>query len=71
MEISRDNNDIVKKEDSKMDTNTLEYRRLDFSKISKRITGTMSTEESLKDVIPIDWSDEVLSGNKKVMIDNL
>lgn len=28
----------------------------------------MSMEEALKDVIPINWSDDVLTGKKKVVI---
>ena len=28
----------------------------------------ISTEESLEDVEPIDWSDEIINGNKKVIV---
>ena len=40
-------------------------RRLE---IRKRIVGNISTEEALKDIIPISWSEEVLNGSKKVTI---
>ena len=43
------------------------YRRLDMSKL-KFSDKTMSMEESLKDIIPIHWSDDVLNGKKKVII---
>ena len=33
-----------------MTANALQPRRLDFSKISNRIVGNISTEEALKDV---------------------
>ena len=51
-----------------MNTSTLPYRRLDFSKISNRIVGNISSEEALKDITPVNWSDEVISGKKKVVI---
>ena len=42
-------------------------RRLDFSKLnfSSRI---ISTEEALKDVEPFKLSEEVLKGNKKIIV---
>lgn len=45
-----------------------EYRKLDMSKLKSRKRSTISTEESLKDIIPINWNDEVLNGKKKVII---
>ena len=43
---------------------TLDINKLKATK--KFILG--STKESLKDVTPIDWSEEVLNGNKKVVV---
>ncbi len=43
------------------------YRRLDMSKL-KFSDQPISMEESLKDIIPIPWSDDVLNGKKKVVI---
>ena len=43
------------------------YRRLDMSKL-KFSDKKISTEEALADVTPIPWSEEVLSGKKKVII---
>lgn len=51
-----------------MITNKSEYRKLDLEKINKRITKFVSTEESLKDITPIKWNDDILSGRKKVVI---
>lgn len=48
--------------------NKIEYRILYMSKLKSRKKNTMSTEESLKDIIPINWNDEVLNGKKKVII---
>lgn len=41
-------------------------RRLDFSKLSGRKSKIVSSEEALKDVTPINWSKDVLSGDKKI-----
>lgn len=41
-------------------------RRLDFSKLSGKKLKIVSSEEALKDVIPINWSIDVLSGDKKI-----
>lgn len=43
-------------------------RSLDMSKIKRRKTGTISLEESLKDVFPIEWTDDVLNGKRKIII---
>lgn len=37
---------------------------LDIEKLEKRIKKVVSTEESLKDVEPFCWDDEVLPGQK-------
>lgn len=34
----------------------------------RRIVGNISTEEALKDIILIQWSEDVLAGNKKVIV---
>lgn len=44
-----------------------EYKRLDFSKLTfsdKEVT----TEEALRDIVPFEWSDEVLQGKQEVHI---
>ena len=44
---------------------------LDIEKINKRIVKTMSTEEALQDVIPMDWSKDILSGSREVIVTNI
>ena len=44
------------------------YRRLDFSKISSRNTKVVSSEEALKDVTPVEWSEDILNGKRKVTV---
>lgn len=45
-----------------------QYKRIVLSEIQNRMTKNISTEQSLKNVTPIKWSDEVLSGKKKAII---
>ncbi|MGF7018786.1 hypothetical protein M2145_002561 [Lachnospiraceae bacterium PF1-21] len=41
--------------------------KLNWEKIKKRPVKTISASEALKDVTPMKWSDDVLSGKKKVV----
>lgn len=43
-------------------------RRLDFGKFSNRNTKMVSSEEALRDVKSIEWSEDVLNGKQKVII---
>lgn len=45
------------------------YKHLDLSKLSYRKYQTISTSELLEDITPIQWSEDVLNGEKKVIID--
>jgi hypothetical protein len=58
------------KGETAMSESRTEYKRLDINKINSRITKIVPMEEALKDVAPIEWSDEVLSGEKKVIVTN-
>lgn len=51
-----------------MSENLKSIQRLDMEKLKSRITKTISLEEALKDVEPMEWPEEVLSGKKKVII---
>lgn len=48
--------------------NNSEYKKLDMNKLFSKKSTIISTKESLKDVVPIEWNNEVLSGKKKVII---
>lgn len=54
------NNDII--------IDNLQYKRLDFNKIKNITNENISSEEALKDIVPIQWSEDILSGKKKVII---
>lgn len=42
------------------------YNPLNMNILRSKKSMTISYEKSLKDIEPIDWSDDVLSGKKKV-----
>lgn len=65
MNLSGDNNndEITKGADG---MNNTAYAILDMDLIRSKKTKYISSEEALKDVVPIEWTDEVLSGKKKV-----
>lgn len=56
------------KEVQKMNATVQKCRSLDLSKLKNRKRTILSTEEALKDVTPINWSKDVLSGKRKVTI---
>ena len=45
-----------------------EYRKLDLSKLKNRKRTTVSSNDALKDITPINWSKDVLTGKDKVII---
>jgi len=57
-------------EDSKKNTITPEFlkRCLKFSKMLSIKSTIVSSEKALEDIIPVNWSEDVLSGKKKVLI---
>ena len=44
------------------------YRQLDLNKLKGKSRKTIASEEALKDVIPIEWSESVLQGKIKVLL---
>jgi len=44
------------------------YKPLDMGRIKGKETVFVSTEEALKDVVPLEWDAEVISGNKRVIL---
>lgn len=41
---------------------------LDINKLNNRIKNIISTEDALKDVTPINWSNDIVTKNKQVTI---
>ncbi|MGL5329087.1 MAG: hypothetical protein ACRDD7_07455 [Peptostreptococcaceae bacterium] len=57
--VSNNNNDT---EDTSM------IKKLNMNKIKENPIGTIPSKEALKDVTPIQWSEDVVSGKKKVTV---
>ena len=51
-----------------MSENKQTYQRLDLEKLKSRITKVITTEEALKDVVPMEWPEEVMTGKQKIII---
>ena len=51
-----------------MNENRKPYQRLDIEKLKGRITKPISLEEALKDIVPMEWTEEVMSGKQKIII---
>lgn len=51
-----------------MTNSTVAYRKLNLSKLAGRKHRVISSEEALKDITPINWSDDVKNGIRKVCI---
>lgn len=47
---------------------TATYRKLNLNKLKSRKHHVISSSTALKDVTPIKWSDEVLTGKKEIII---
>ena len=44
------------------------YKPLNLKNLQNKKRLTVSTEEALKDVIPIEWDNDVINGNKEVLL---
>lgn len=47
---------------------TATYRKLNLNKLKSRKHHVISYNAALKDVTPIKWSNEILTGKKKMQI---
>lgn len=43
-------------------------KSLDLTKLNSKRSIVVSSQNALKDVTPINWSDDVLSGKKKITV---
>ena len=42
--------------------------KLNLEAVKSRIVRTVSTEEALKDAIPVEWPSDIVDGKKKVVV---
>lgn len=48
--------------------NRSNFKSLNLSKLQNKKSIIISSKEALKDVTPIDWNQEALTGKKKIVI---
>ena len=46
-------------------------KRLNVKKLISRIDKVVSSEEALSEIVPIDWPEDIINGNKKVCVTNI
>lgn len=46
-------------------------KRLNVKKLNSRIDKVVSSEEALSEIVPIDWPEDIINGNKKVCVANI
>ena len=44
------------------------YKPLDMRKLKDKKHIVVPTDDALKDVVPIKWDEEVINGNKRVVL---
>lgn len=44
------------------------YRKLDMNAVMSKKGKIISSEEALRDIVPIEWDEEVLNGERKVVL---
>ena len=52
----------------KQPANKSVYKPLDLKKLYSENLMTVSTKDALENITPIEWDDEVVSGNKSVLL---
>ena len=45
--------------------------KLNVEKLNSRIDKVISSEEALKSIVPMEWSEDILTGNKQVLVTNV
>lgn len=45
--------------------------KLNIDKLNSRIDRIMTSEEALSEIVPIEWTKDVLNGNKKIYVTDI
>ncbi|GAA6447303.1 hypothetical protein K170097C1_56940 [Hungatella effluvii] len=51
-----------------MNSSVLSYTKLDLHSLGKKNVKIVSSEEALKDVIPMKWEEDTIQGRTKVTV---
>ena len=45
--------------------------KLNVEKLNSRIDKVISSEEALRTIVPMEWPEDILNGNKQVLVTNI
>lgn len=45
--------------------------KLNVEKLNSRIDKVISSEETLRTIVPMEWSKDILTGNKQISVTNI
>lgn len=45
--------------------------KLNVEKLNSRIAKVISSEEALRTIVPMEWPEDILNGNKQVLVTNI
>lgn len=46
-------------------------KKLNIEKLNSRIDKIITSEEALSEIVPIEWTKDVINGNKKVSVTDI
>ena len=67
-EVETENSTQKKQGDDAMNSSVLSYTKLDLHSLGKKNVKIVSSEEALKDVIPMKWEEDTIQGRTKVTV---
>ena len=67
-EVEKENLTQKKQGDDAMNSSVLSYNKLDLHSLGKKNVKIVSSEEALKDVIPMKWEEDTIQGRTKVTV---
>ena len=67
-EVEKENLTQKKQGDDAMNSSVLSYTKLDLHSLGKKNVKIVSSEEALKDVIPMKWEEDTIQGRTNVTV---
>lgn len=67
-EVEKENLTQKKQGDDAMNSSVLSHTKLDLHSLGKKNVKIVSSEEALKDVIPMKWEEDTIQGRTKVTV---
>lgn len=67
-EVEKENLTQKKQGDGAMSSSVLSYAKLDLHSLGKKNVKIVSSEEALKDVIPMKWEEDTIQGRTNVTV---